>query len=221
MPVELTVAGLLTLLVVVLSILWQTWRSMSKPPCPPAAEEEGKVKFLLTKLIESRWSGLAFKLLYRRRHRRGLMIADDPLEAGRAAAARARVTPELISLAKRSWERNYLECRRQGSWLPGEPVVDEEDLGRPGPGAPYTTRGATGQKKVKVALITDQAYDTELLPADRPAVQGWVQRQATAGGMHLEEGEEPTTHLLMAPSHRCRTEIGAPGMDMAGGAPFE
>ena len=72
-----------------------------------------------------------------------------------------------------------------------------------------------------MALITDQAYDTELLPADRPAVQGWVQRHATAGGMHLEEGEEPTAHLPMAPNHRCGTEIGAPCMDMAGGAPFE
>ena len=118
MPVELTVAGLLTLLVVVLSILWQTWRSMSKPPCPPAAEEEEKVKFLLTKLIESRWSELAFKLLYRRLLHLGLMIADDPLEADRAAADRARVTPELISLAKRSWERNYLECRRRRSTRP-------------------------------------------------------------------------------------------------------
>ena len=70
------------------------------------------------------------------------------------------------------WEENYRKGRRQGSWLPGEPVVDEEDLGRPGPGAPCTTRGATGQKKVKVALITDQAYDTELLPVDGPTVQG-------------------------------------------------
>ena len=120
-------AGLLTLLVVVLSILWQTWRSMSKPPCPPAAEEEGKVKFLLTKLIESRWSGLAFKLLYRRRHRRGLMIADDPLEAGRAAAARARVTPELISLARRSSAiaRGQAAAASMGyPPLPTSPAVD-------------------------------------------------------------------------------------------------
>ena len=127
MPVELTVAGLLTLLVVVLSILWQTWRSMSKPPCPPAAEEEEKVKFLLTKLIESRWSELAFKLLYRRLLHLGLMIADDPPKGDRAAAARAKVTPELISLARRSSAiaRGQAAAASMGYLpLPASPAVD-------------------------------------------------------------------------------------------------
>ena len=129
MPVELTVAGLLTLLVVVLSILWQTWRSMSKPPCPPAAEEEEKVKFLLTKLIESRWSELAFKLLYRRLLHLGLMIADNPPKGDRAAAARAKVTPELISLARRSSAiaRGQAAAASMGYLpLPASPAVDPQ-----------------------------------------------------------------------------------------------
>ena len=33
------------------------------------------------------------------------------------------------------WEKNYRACRRQGSWLPGEPEADEGGLGQLGSGA--------------------------------------------------------------------------------------
>ena len=64
-----------------------------------------------------------------------------------------------------------------GAW---EDYLDTDPMGDPAVVAPVqgpapaaaTTGGATGQKKVKVALITDQADDTELLPADGPTVQG-------------------------------------------------
>ena len=75
---------LLTLLILLLRILW--WIA-SKPPCSPVANEEERVKFLLTLLVESRWIGLTYKLLYRHRHHRGLTSADDPLGDNGAAAA--------------------------------------------------------------------------------------------------------------------------------------
>ena len=81
--------------------------------------------------------------------------------------------------------------------------------------AAATTGGATEQTKVKVALIMDQADDTELSPVDVSTVQGWVQRYVTLVGMHPEEKEEPTAHQLMALNHRCRTAKGAPYVDMA------
>ena len=83
---------LLTLLILLLSILW--WMA-SKQPCSPVADEEERVKFLLTLLVESRWSGLTYKLLHRHRHHRGLMNADVPMAAEPAAAAVAVALPAL------------------------------------------------------------------------------------------------------------------------------
>ena len=54
-------------------------------PCPPVTDQ--RVKFLLTMLVESRWSGLTYKLLHRHRHHRGLMNAGVPVAADPAAAA--------------------------------------------------------------------------------------------------------------------------------------
>ena len=85
---------LLTLLILLLSILW--WRA-SKQPCSPVANEEERVKFLLTLLVESRWSGLTYKLLYRHRHHRGLTSADDPLDDDRAAAVSVVALSPLTS----------------------------------------------------------------------------------------------------------------------------
>ena len=87
---------LLPLLIVLLSILW--WMA-SKQPCSPVTDEEERVKFLLTLLVESRWSGLTYKLLYRHRHHRGLTSADDPLVADRAAAASVVAPPAQTSPA--------------------------------------------------------------------------------------------------------------------------
>ena len=54
-----------------------------------------RAKFLLTMLVESRWSGLTYKLLHRHRHHRGLMNADVPMAAEPAAAAVAVALPAL------------------------------------------------------------------------------------------------------------------------------
>ena len=86
---------LLALLILLLDILrWIAskllnilWWITSKQPCSSVANGEERVKFLLTLLVESRWSGLTYKLLYRHRHHRGLMSADDPLDDDSAAAA--------------------------------------------------------------------------------------------------------------------------------------
>ena len=93
---------LLTLLILILNSLWWIagklldvlWWMTSRQPCSPVVSEEERVKFLLTLLVESRWSGLTYKLLYRHRHHRGLTSADGPLAANRAAAA-SDVTPQL------------------------------------------------------------------------------------------------------------------------------
>ena len=65
----------------------------SKQPCSPVTDEEERVKFLLTLLVESRWSGLTYKLLYRHRHHRGLTSAEDPLVVDSAAAASVVARP--------------------------------------------------------------------------------------------------------------------------------
>ena len=88
---------LLALLIVLFSILW--W--MGSRSCPPAeteAAEEDRVRFLLGLLIESRWSGLTFKLLYQHHLLRtqlpGLTNADAPTATdGRATTASAAVPP--------------------------------------------------------------------------------------------------------------------------------
>ena len=82
--------ALLSLLVVIISILW---RRMSNQPCSDEEEmdELSEVKFLLNRLVESRWSSLSYKLLYRHRHHRGHTSADAPLAAGSAAAASVSV----------------------------------------------------------------------------------------------------------------------------------
>ena len=106
MPVGLMEVGLLTLLAAFLGTLWLAWRTQSRAPRSAVTEDEGVfwedeaeiVKFLLTRLIESRWSGITFKLLYRHRHYHGLMSADTPPTGDRAEAARAQV-PELVSTA--------------------------------------------------------------------------------------------------------------------------
>ena len=76
---------------------------MTSQACAPSAEteavEDSRVPFLLTQLIESRWSGLTYKLLYRHRHHRGLTSADDPMAADRAAAASVVVPPAPTSPA--------------------------------------------------------------------------------------------------------------------------
>ena len=87
---------LLTLLILLLSILW--WMA-SNQPCSTVTDEEERVKFLLTLLVESRWSGLTYKLLYRHRHHRGLTSADDPSAADRAAAASGVAPTALTSPA--------------------------------------------------------------------------------------------------------------------------
>ena len=66
--------ALLTLLTVLISSLW---RMASPQPCPAVADEEDRVQFLLTLLIESRWSALVYKFLYRHRHHRALTSADS------------------------------------------------------------------------------------------------------------------------------------------------
>ena len=59
----------------------------SPQPCPAVTDEEERVKFLLTLLVESRWSALVYKLLYRHRHHRALTSAAGPSVADSAAVA--------------------------------------------------------------------------------------------------------------------------------------
>ena len=76
---------ILALLVLSLSTLW--WVA-SKLRRPPVTDDEERVKFLLSLLIESRWIGLTYKLLYRHRHHhRGLTSVDDRLEVDYATLA--------------------------------------------------------------------------------------------------------------------------------------
>ena len=109
-----------------------------------------------------------------------------------------------------------------GDYLGTDPMVEPVAVApvqAPAPAA-ANTGVVTGQTKVKVALIMDQADDTELSPVDVSTVQGWFQRYVTLVGMHPEEEEEPTAHQLMALNHRCRTAKAAPYVDMAVWVPF-
>ena len=109
--------ALLALLTVLLSALW--W--MTKPgPCSTATDEGEQVKFLLNLLVESRWSGLVYKLLYRRRHCRALTSAAGPSTAGRTADASVRDLPMPASpLAHQPLPINELETL-------GQPVEQPE-----------------------------------------------------------------------------------------------
>ena len=76
--------ALLALLVVAASFLLRR-RMTSNAPCPPTTDEE-RVQFLLTMLVEARWSNLCWKLLWRHRHHRGHMSVVDQTAAGSRAA---------------------------------------------------------------------------------------------------------------------------------------
>ena len=94
------------LLILLLSILW--WMANRKP-CQPVTDEEERVKFLLTLLVESRWSGLSYKLLYRHRHHRALTNADDLSEDSHAGAVSPSIPPD-----NSQWD---------GGWTPRMAVI--------------------------------------------------------------------------------------------------
>ena len=83
---------ILALLIVLISILW---RMASSQRCSPKADEEERVQFLLTMLVESRWSGLTYKLLWRHRLHRGLTSADALTAMDSRAQAASAVVPPM------------------------------------------------------------------------------------------------------------------------------
>ena len=109
------------LLAVLLGALW--W--LVKPgPCSIPTGEGEQVKLLLDLLVESRWHGLVYKLLYRCRHCRARMSSAGPSAAGRPA--RAGIEDPLAaawSLTHQPLPSNVLETLGQPIEQPEIPLA--------------------------------------------------------------------------------------------------